>query len=221
MRILSFIIWSLLIFFIGNFSNESPHGKDFKLSCNICHTTNNWSFDKKNYSFDHASTKLTLSGQHKEVNCRLCHKTLVFSELKGKSECINCHNDIHNQTLGNYCDKCHTTTSWIVNNITQIHQQNRFPLIGVHSMTECQKCHKSESLYSYDVLGIECIDCHKSNYLATTKPSHVAAAFSTDCSGCHNIYSYQWGSSGFNHNIFPLTQGHANVTCTKCQLNRN
>ncbi len=221
MRILSFIIWYFVISFIGMFSKESPHGKDFKISCNTCHSSKNWSLDKEIYNFDHSTTKMPLIGQHKEVNCRLCHPTLVFSEAKSKTECVNCHTDIHSQSVGNYCDKCHTPNSWLVNNVTAIHQQSRFPLLGVHTITECQKCHKSESLHRFDVQGVECIDCHRDNYQSTTSPNHNSSNISTECAQCHNIYSYDWGGNGFNHSIFPLTQGHSGVECSKCHINNN
>lgn len=222
MRILSFIIWYFLLYIFGvSTSDDSPHGKDFKISCSTCHSSKGWTLDKEIYSFDHSSTKLTLTGQHKELNCRLCHPTLVFSEAKAKTECVNCHTDVHSQSVGNFCDKCHTPDSWIVNNVTEIHQQSRFPLLGVHTMTECQKCHKSETLLRYDVLGVECYDCHRDNFQATTSPNHATANFSTDCQQCHHIYAYEWGGTGFNHNFFPLTLGHANVVCSQCHINNN
>ncbi|MFZ4400018.1 MAG: hypothetical protein ACOYO1_08300 [Bacteroidales bacterium] len=221
MRLLSFIIWAFFLYLIGASSEDSPHGKDFAISCGNCHSSKGWALDTSIYSFNHSETKMPLSGQHKEVNCRLCHISLVFAESKTKTECINCHTDIHGQTTGNYCDRCHSPNSWLVNNITVIHQQTRFPLVGVHTMTECQKCHKSESLHRYDVLGVECIDCHRTNYMSTTAPNHNSANFSTDCSQCHNIFSYEWGGTGFNHNVFPLTLGHSNISCSKCHTNNN
>ncbi|MBK9391096.1 MAG: hypothetical protein IPN68_13235 [Bacteroidetes bacterium] len=74
-----------------------PHGADFKISCSQCHSSSGWTIDKKNYSFDHNTTNLPLTGQHTDVDCKQCHKTLVFSEAK--SECIACHNDIHQELL--------------------------------------------------------------------------------------------------------------------------
>ncbi len=221
MRILSYIIWAFVLYLIGIFSEESPHGKDFKMSCTTCHTTNGWQIDKKTFSFDHSTTKMPLIGQHNNINCRLCHPTLVFSEAKSKTECVSCHKDIHSQTVGNSCDKCHTPSSWIVKNILEIHQQSRFPLLGVHTMTECQKCHKSESLHRYDVQGVECIDCHRKDYMSTTNPNHLTSSISTDCSQCHKIFATVWGGSGFNHDFFPLKLGHLNVACNQCHINNN
>ncbi len=220
MRIMSYLILPFMLYVISLFT-DSPHGKDFKISCSTCHSSKGWTLDKEIYAFDHSSTKLPLLGQHKEVNCKLCHPTLVFEDAKSKSECVNCHTDIHSQTVGQDCNKCHDNNSWLVNNITQIHQQNRFPLLGVHTMTECQKCHLSESLHRYDVLGVECIDCHRDNFMSATKPNHVASNFSTECSQCHYLYAYEWGGAGFNHSFFPLTLGHANIDCARCHINGN
>jgi hypothetical protein len=93
--------------------------------------------------------------------------------------------------------------------------------LGVHSNTDCQKCHKSESLHRYDVLGVECIDCHRDNYISTTNPNHSTSGLSTECSQCHNIYSLTWNGAGFNHSQFPLTLGHSNLQCIKCHTNNN
>ncbi|OFX22717.1 MAG: hypothetical protein A2033_10660 [Bacteroidetes bacterium GWA2_31_9] len=215
---MSFIILPLLLF-IMSFFTDSPHGKDFKISCSDCHSTKGWAIDKEILSFDHKTTLFPLSGQHKTVDCKTCHTSLVFSEAK--TDCFSCHADLHNQTLGSDCNNCHTPDSWLVSNVTEIHQQSRFPLLGVHTMAECQQCHKSESLYRFDVLGVECFDCHKDNYLSTTLPNHASANFSKECTECHYIYAYEWGGAGFNHSFFPLTGGHDNVDCSRCHINGN
>ncbi len=232
MRILSLIIITVVVFYVGLFSAssnvriykknvDSPHGKAFNISCSTCHSAKSWKIDPEIYSFNHSNTKMPLVGQHKSIDCKSCHSSLVFSDEKSKNECVSCHSDLHQQTVGNFCDKCHSPSSWIVNDIKSIHQQSRFPLLGVHTMTECQKCHSSESLHQYNVLGVECIDCHRDNYFSTTNPNHNLANFSTECTECHYIFAYEWSGTGFNHSIFPLTQGHANVDCAKCHVNNN
>ena len=119
--------------------------------------------------------KWPLVGQHTELNCRSCHKTLVFSEAK--TDCNQCHNDIHQNTVGSDCSRCHTPVSWLVNNINEIHETSRFPLLGAHRTADCFDCHKSESLARFDVLGVNCIDCHREDYNATTNPKHVECRF--------------------------------------------
>jgi len=170
MRILSLLILGLIIFFIPGRQTDSPHGPDFKISCTQCHSSKGWQLDKEIYSFDHNTTKMTLTGQHKEINCRQCHVSLVFSQAK--SSCISCHKDVHQGTTGMDCSRCHTSESWLVNNVNDIHRMSRFPLMGAHRTADCILCHKSESRTRFDVPGVNCIDCHRDTYMATTNPNH-------------------------------------------------
>jgi hypothetical protein len=217
MRILSFLI--LLVFLWFAKRQTSPHGADFKISCGNCHSTKGWQIDKEIYSFDHGKTSLPLVGQHTEVNCRQCHPTLVFSEAK--TECNECHTDVHQATTGLDCGRCHTPVSWLVNNITEIHQMSRFPLLGAHRTADCSDCHKSETLVRFDVPGVNCIDCHRENYMSTTNPNHLTSGFSEDCSTCHPVNSFSWTGAGFNHNFFPLSQGHSGISCSTCHKTSN
>ncbi len=213
MRIVSLLIVYLLLVF-SNQRVDSPHGPDFKISCSSCHSSKSWALDMEIYSFDHNTTRLPLIGRHTEVNCRQCHTSLVFSEA-GK-ECIQCHQDIHQSTTGADCSQCHTPASWLVNNISDIHRLSRFPLLGAHRTADCFDCHKSESHTRFDVPGVNCIDCHRENYLATTNPNHIASGLSEDCVSCHLLSSFQWAGAGFDHSKFPLIQGHSTPLCSDC-----
>jgi hypothetical protein len=211
-------ILSILIFYAVLFSSfrqtESPHGSDFKIACSTCHSSKGWSLDKTIYSFDHGKTRLPLVGQHKEIDCRQCHITLIFNQAK--SECNQCHNDIHQATVGSDCSRCHTPASWLVNNINEIHQLSRFPLLGSHRTADCYQCHKSESLVRFDVPGVDCIDCHRQDYMATTNPNHIESGLPEDCIQCHSITSTVWTDAGFDHSFFALVQGHSALNCTQC-----
>ena len=218
MRILSLIIFSSLVIYF-NQKTESPHGSDYKISCSTCHSSKGWQFDKQVYSFDHNKTRLALTGQHASVNCRQCHKSLVFSEAK--TECSECHNDVHQATTGLDCGRCHTPSSWLVNNVTELHMKSRFPLLGAHRTADCTDCHKSETAVRFDIPGVNCVDCHRQNYMSTTNPNHIQAGFSEDCSTCHPVNSFQWNGEGFNHYYFPLTQGHSGVKCSTCHTTGN
>jgi hypothetical protein len=219
MRILSFLILCVLLVLLVSLNpqTESPHGSGFKVSCKTCHSPKGWQLDKTIYSFDHNNTKMPLIGQHSVVDCRQCHITLIFKDAK--TECNQCHNDIHQSTVGPDCQRCHTPASWLVNNINEIHQRSRFPLLGAHRTADCIQCHKSENLTRYDVNGVNCIDCHRDKYLATTSPNHVQSGISQDCTPCHPMNSFQWTGTGFNHSFFPLTQGHSTVKCADCHTN--
>lgn len=213
MRILSLIIMSVLSFLL-NRQLDSPHGSDFKISCKTCHSPRGWQLDTAIYSFDHNNTKMPLIGRHTEVNCRQCHPTLVFNEAK--NQCNECHTDIHQATTGSDCSRCHTQSSWLVNNINEIHQFSRFPLLGAHRTADCSDCHISESLARFDVQGINCIDCHRNIFTATTNPNHIQAGFSENCSDCHPVNSFEWSGAGFSHNFFALVQGHSIPKCSDC-----
>jgi hypothetical protein len=218
MRVLSFILICCLFMFLRQRASH-PHGDDFKLGCGICHSPEGWHLDKTIYSFDHNTTKLPLTGQHTKTDCRLCHPTLVFKEAK--TDCIDCHTDMHQATVGLDCARCHSTASWLVTNITEIHQVSRFPLLGAHRTADCTDCHLSESLARFDVIGVNCIDCHRQDYIATTRPNHAGAGFSEDCSVCHPVNSFQWTGAGFNHSFFTLTEGHSTPECADCHLTGN
>ena len=215
MRKLSSLIL-LLTLSVTLFSQKSPHGDSFKTNCTNCHNTSGWKIDLKKLSFDHSTTKFPLTGQHQAVTCKLCHNSLEFSKV-GK-ECISCHTDMHNQTVGSDCERCHTPVSWVVNNITEIHQRSRFPLVGAHVTADCFDCHTNatSNLLLFGPLGIECVDCHMDEYTATTNPNHVAGAYSTNCTQCHNMSAISWTGAGINHNFFPLTGGHEINDCQQC-----
>jgi predicted CXXCH cytochrome family protein len=218
MRILSLVILIVMLY-LSDQKTESPHGPSLKVSCKTCHSSKGWQLDKEIYSFDHSKTKLPLAGIHKEVDCRQCHTSLVFSDAK--TECIQCHKDIHQNSVGPDCSRCHTQVSWLVNNIAEIHRRSRFPLVGAHVTADCNQCHKSENLVRFDVAGVNCIDCHRQDYMATTNPNHLQSGISQDCIACHPLNSFQWTGFGFNHSVFPLTQGHSAVKCTDCHSNGN
>ena len=218
MRILSLLILSLFALSF-NQKTESPHGSDFKVACKTCHSPKSWQLDKEIYSFDHNSTRFRLVGQHAMINCRPCHTTLIFKEAK--SDCAQCHKDIHQGTVGNDCSRCHTPASWLVNNVSEIHQISRFPLVGAHRTSDCVQCHKSESLARFDVPGINCIDCHRNDFLAATNPNHAQSGFPEDCSICHQLTSVLWSNSKFDHNVFSLDQAHSLVKCIDCHKTGN
>jgi hypothetical protein len=213
MRILSLLIISVFMIFMTQ-KTDSPHGTGFKVSCKTCHSAKGWYLDKTIYSFNHDKTSMKLTGQHTRIDCRQCHVSLVFAEAK--NNCSDCHKDVHQGTTGLDCSRCHTSESWLVNNIKQIHDVSRFPLLGAHRTADCIQCHKSENPVRFDVPGIECIDCHSADYTSAKNPDHVASGISKECSTCHKVNAFQWGGSGYNHDFFPLLQGHSAVNCNQC-----
>ena len=213
MRFLSFVIFLIIgtIYILP----QSPHGKNLKIDCAFCHESTNWKIIPDHIKFDHnKETAFELTGQHKEVKCQSCHTSLIFSEVK--PECISCHKDVHQNTLGPDCERCHITDTWIVANIIQLHQNSRFPLVGVHLNIDCRSCHADYENLLFPPQSISCFSCHAKQYYATTSPNHVQSNFSTNCEDCHSLTSFTWGNTNFNHDFFPLVGGHNIANCFSC-----
>lgn len=229
----------LILGFIAPLNAQNPHGADLKIDCAACHSPERWSIgadywktvapgnpqtsstSPNDVRFHHGKTTFELTGQHANVDCRTCHETLVFS--KAASDCFSCHIDIHQQTVGMDCARCHNTNNWLVDNITQLHVENGFPLLGRHNAASCIDCHISETGLQFHRIGNDCINCHRDTYEATTAPNHLAAGFSTDCVACHDMSANEWFwvSGGANHLFFPLTKGHQINDCTQCHIGGN
>ena len=192
----------ILILFGFSLWGQSPHGERLVIDCAQCHNSDNWKYDSKRALFSHDITKFPLIGQHKSVDCRLCHSTLIFDEAN--PDCRSCHQDIHQQTVGDDCSRCHTSDSWIVTNIYEIHERISFPLFGVHAKVNCNECHNKESYLVFNPLGTQCIDCHIDDYNSTTKPDHKQKGFSENCLDCHDLISSGWNTDKIDHSFFPL-----------------
>ncbi|MBT6763687.1 MAG: cytochrome c3 family protein, partial [Prolixibacteraceae bacterium] len=140
MRKLPLIIGLVFLLF-QTWAQQNPHGETLTFTCTDCHTTEGWTFSKEAAIFNHDSTQFVLEGEHRFTDCAACHTSLVFSEAK--TNCVDCHTDMHNNTVGTDCAQCHNSNSWIVSNISEIHQLSRFPLLGAHNTADCSACHKS------------------------------------------------------------------------------
>jgi hypothetical protein len=210
MRILSFIT---VILIVQAGYSQSPHEKSLKYDCSYCHQSTDWRVIPSKTEFNHNETSFPLTGQHNSVDCRSCHGELKF--VGTLQNCSSCHKDIHMNTLGLDCARCHTPQSWVVNDVTNLHQMTRFPLTGVHLQADCQDCHSGFTNLIFEVQGVRCFDCHNQDYLNTTNPNHVTAGFSTECQDCHSLKGNEWSSENFNHDFFPLTGAHS-IGCFSC-----
>ncbi|MDZ4707144.1 MAG: hypothetical protein SH818_01980 [Saprospiraceae bacterium] len=197
-------------------AGQSPHGQQLRIDCSQCHTANSWTLDAAAIRFDHDSTSFRLRGQHQRTDCKACHSTLVFSEAP--SDCLSCHQDLHGQSLGNDCARCHNSNSWIIENVSRMHELVSFPLLGNHAAADCMDCHLSSVPLRFERIGTACINCHEMEYLQNDKLDHKKAGFSTECAPCHDLRASSWAAS-FNHAFFPLTKGHDIQDCNKCHTN--
>ncbi|MFZ1257098.1 MAG: hypothetical protein WAR77_12115, partial [Saprospiraceae bacterium] len=97
MRSLSSLIGLILLLATPIFS-QSPHGDNLKVNCAVCHTPNGWEVQLETVHYNHDSTRFPLTGQHQQLDCRQCHSSLIFNEIK--SDCNFCHQDMHQLSVG-------------------------------------------------------------------------------------------------------------------------
>ncbi|MGB5049031.1 MAG: hypothetical protein WBO46_08870, partial [Caldilineaceae bacterium] len=137
---------------------QNPHGPALRIDCAACHSPEGWAIAAAEWRqeelvipgepqrFSHAQTDFPLTGKHTIVDCRECHSDqgseLVFEEAQ--TACISCHTDLHQQTVGTDCARCHSTEHWLVDGISELHFENGFPLLGNHAIADCRDCHTSE-----------------------------------------------------------------------------
>jgi cytochrome c1 len=215
-RLSSIIIGCL---FLMQLFGQNPHGEQLKMDCAVCHSPGGWTELLDPMAFDHDTTDFSLDGSHRYLDCAACHSSLVFSEAS--TQCIDCHLDVHAQTVGDDCMRCHDTQDWLVDHIPELHEENGFPLIAAHTGLACASCHVSETNLRFERLGNDCINCHQQDFMSTTSPDHMASGFSQDCLECHDPLGFSWNTDIIDHSFFPLVLGHEPPGCTDCHLSND
>ncbi|EIM31745.1 class III cytochrome C family protein [Leptothrix ochracea L12] len=222
----------------------SCHKKDDKHKtmlgpkCDGCHTPQNWKTlaskavvggarSAEGRVFDHSTSSFPLQGGHVDLECKDCHKTLLYKDAP--KDCWGCHkaddDKSHKGTLGKACVNCHTERVW-KNTLGRFdHDKLKFPLRNAHAnpkislvvdgsvaRTGCKACHANPS--SLRNTPTDCYSCHK-------KDDKHEGTLNTRCDSCHSDKS--WKVAAFDHNRtrFPLTGLHVlggarNVTCKGC-----
>ena len=141
--------------------------------CEACHTTKRWN-DLTN--FDHSTTKFTLVGAHRAVECTGCHRPpnmeRKLRNVDFKSAplaCEQCHNDPHGSQFAytdqlTRCSDCHDSTHWRPSLFD--HEKTIFPLKGAHHNTPCKGCHTQSRVIAgkqvlfYKPTTTKCSACH-------------------------------------------------------------
>jgi nitrate/TMAO reductase-like tetraheme cytochrome c subunit len=209
----------------GFHSGSDVKGKD----CFKCHSEHNGrefriiNFDPK--GFDHNKTGYSLTGKHAEIDCNKCHQPKFVSNLNLKrikdtylgltENCYTCHEDYHQNTLGNNCGSCHNTISFKPAAKFD-HSSAAFRLTGAHEKVECIKCHLKEKRNGKDfqvfkgVVFESCESCHHDFH---------KGKFGKECKNCHSTSSFKdINKKEFDHNKtnFPLGGAHADIKCSGC-----
>lgn len=198
--------------------------------CFACHSEHHGrKFDMIHFDdkkFDHDLTGYKLTGAHKKKECRDCHKPDFIDDREIKkrkdtylgmgTECLNCHADYHQKTLGKDCASCHTTEAFSPAEKFD-HSKTDFALSGKHVDVDCAKCHKKEVRNGEDfqqfasVAFTNCNSCHDDAH---------SGNLGNNCKQCHTDAGWEVLTSlrRFNHNQtgFPLKGKHQQVDCFKC-----
>jgi hypothetical protein len=212
----------------GYHTSSEVNGK----SCVSCHSEhhglnfNSVRLDEEN--FQHKLTGYKLEGEHAKIDCRDCHKPdfIANAEIKDREEtflgmeqaCLSCHDDYHQETLGQSCTDCHGFDDF--NTLLGFdHDETEYPLRGAHEEVDCIKCHK-ESIRNgkdfqqfSDITFGQCLDCHDDEH---------EGKFGNSCTDCHGIDTWNQlkNINRFDHNLtdYPLEGQHITVSCKECHI---
>jgi hypothetical protein len=210
----------------GYHASKEVKGKDCA-SCHSDHHGRNFNmvrFEEKN--FNHGLTGYDLTGAHKKIECRDCHKSDFIADAKLKSnkktylglgqQCLGCHEDYHQKTLSSDCAKCHNTDAFSPASRFD-HDKTDYPLAGQHKTVSCAECHQKETRNGKEFQrfsGIpfaNCNSCHADPH---------RNQLGTNCKECHveQGFNSQVGLNRFNHSKtpFPLKGKHKQTNCAEC-----
>ncbi|MEK7272284.1 MAG: hypothetical protein AAB047_00505, partial [Nitrospirota bacterium] len=140
--------------------------------CETCHREASW----KAVSFAHDKARFPLRGQHDILDCRKCHKSLLFRDAP--VDCVGCHakEDVHKQRFGTQCETCHTARDWKLWDFDH-DARTKFKLDGGHKKVECYDCHH-KPMKGKLVTSNTCNSCHKND-------DKHEGGFGPQCDQCH------------------------------------
>ncbi len=166
-------------------------------NCEACHSDSGWDF----IGFDHVT--ISLKGGHGNLNCLDCHQAESYKGLS--PDCVSCHDlpEPHVSIQDQSCVDCHTVNSWSPAEFDHAF----YKLTGNHVTVSCKECHKGQ----YEGTSTLCEDCHSA-------PVDHALNIDETCDLCHTTDG--WNDVSFDHSVFPLTEGHRDVPCVDCHINK-
>ena len=185
--------------------HTDQHNGQFTEDCTSCHAVEGWKLSL----FDHETAQFQLRGKHIAVECAQCHPQDNYKPLEFQN-CVDCHSDRHEPSLGLNCEKCHVVNGWQQASDSFDHQRTNFPLKGAHEKVECEKCHLLDQFKG--IAFAECRDCHSDQH---------QGQFTQDCVSCHGETA--WKPTFFEHqrSRFKLEGAHVDVECAKCHPQGN
>jgi hypothetical protein len=199
-------------------------------SCTSCHSDHHGlnfriiRFEPE--KFDHSLTGYVLTGAHAGKLCRDCHQPRFIAEksirdkkftyLGLNTDCLACHDDVHQKTLPGKCTDCHGEDHFKPA-VRFDHNKTAYSLTGKHTTVPCQSCHpvtlrNNKKFQVFRGLNYaSCTGCHTDAH---------NNRFGQQCTDCHSTASFREikNKENFDHTktAFPLTGRHKGVPCTAC-----
>ena len=203
------------------------------VACKSCHKEKGWRQTKPRAGPRlHEKLAFALTGKHVKVKCEDCHKDRrkvtsastpaarlgLFDGLRG--ECVNCHEDPHDNKFGSRCEDCHTTAGWKAKRSKKgfDHNKTDFPLRGRHRFVACAKCHPSRGSYDKRFTRIKherCTDCHKDPH----EGEFASVQDSNRCEDCHSESGFMPSNFTVQRHAdarFKLAGAHRVIPCGDC-----
>ena len=175
----------------AGFGPVLPH-ETFPADCSLCHEGQGWQDLRDDFTYDHAAeTGVELSGAHAEATCIRCHNDRGPVATFAARGCAGCHEDVHRGELGTSCDRCHQETTWQPVGQIELHRRTRFPLVGVHAVTSCNRCHPGAEVGHFQPADTECLTCHQSDLARANNPNHIGLGWVDRCDRCHLPRTWQ------------------------------
>ena len=204
--------------------------------CESCHKEHQeeldkltvWHNDEEMKAFDHLATGYGLEQAHAELECRKCHEPAKMADGVSQrkdpaqsffalgTDCVSCHEDLHQAKLGVDCESCHLVTKWpeLLENAPFDHAKADYPLEGKHADAKCEDCHKTER--RVDPQPFEaCTDCHADDHVGQL--AHRADG--GKCEACHAVDGFlppRYDLAEHGESRFPLNGLHPAVACNAC-----
>ncbi|MFN0008659.1 MAG: cytochrome c3 family protein [Planctomycetota bacterium] len=178
-------------------------------------------------TYDHRGLAYSLSGRHRELACKDCHRNADIELLpQGEKRflglaqgCTACHEDVHGGKLAD-CASCHGQEHPFAQVAEFVHPP-AFRLEGAHAGHTCWTCHPKGSEFAIEnpvPRPRACMDCH-----ASPHGDAFRAAAGTSCEDCHpavrggftpeqsRLTPAQHAWTGF-----PLDAPHDRASCESC-----
>ncbi len=160
---------------------DDKHEAQVGPQCGSCHSDLNWKIAR----FDHNRARFALNGVHVLADCKKCHETPRFRDVR--RDCVDCHlkEDRHKQTLGTRCESCHNARAWKLWDFDH-DLGTRYRLEGAHRPVACANCHREPAPAGKAAapLAPNCYACHRNKDLHEGR-------FGTRCQQCHETQSWK------------------------------